>query len=241
MRSHRAPVAVEPAQVEEPLRSYFPAPHGAAVVAAWLFGSHGEKRAHLESDVDVGVLLDRRLLPTAAQRFDLRLRLTSDLIHALGRNEVDLVVLNDAPAVPGPQDPAHRHRALLQRSRPESRLPPRRSDPGCGPRAVPRAVPADDARRTRQMTFLVERLSELNKHLDSQTSATPVREGEPLDGRESDSRGLPHGDAVPSRRRRRPTRRFPAGGVRRRGDGTHPQPGRPDRARRGRHRRLDTS
>ena len=97
MGSHRAPVAVEPGQVEARLRSYFPAPHYAAVVAAWLFGSHGEKRAHRESDVDVGVMLDRRLLPTAAQRFDLRLRLTSDLIHALGRNEVDLIVLNDAP------------------------------------------------------------------------------------------------------------------------------------------------
>ena len=97
MGSHRAPVAVEPGQVEERLRSYFPASHYAAVVSAWLFGSHGEKRAHRESDVDVGVLLDRRLAPTAAQRFDLRLRLTSDLIHALGMNEVDLVVLNDAP------------------------------------------------------------------------------------------------------------------------------------------------
>ena len=31
------------------------------------------------------------------QRFELRVRLTSDLIHALGNNNVDLVILNDAP------------------------------------------------------------------------------------------------------------------------------------------------
>lgn len=84
-------------QIAERLRDHFRGARYAAVVAVWLFGSHGESRAHRDSDVDVGVLLDRDVVPTGQQRFDLRVRLTSDLIHALGNNDVDLVVLNDTP------------------------------------------------------------------------------------------------------------------------------------------------
>ena len=68
---------------------------GDQVISAFLFGSRVEGREHRESDVDVAVLLrpelDRR------QRFETRVRLTSELIAALHCNEVDLVVLNDAP------------------------------------------------------------------------------------------------------------------------------------------------
>lgn len=85
------------AQTAQRLRDHFRDARYPAVVTVWLFGSHGESRAHSESDVDVGVLLDRRQLPGASQRFDVRVRLTSDLIHALGNNDVDLLVLNDAP------------------------------------------------------------------------------------------------------------------------------------------------
>ncbi len=97
MGSHRARTAVASAQTAQRLRDHFRDTREPAVVTAWLFGSHGESRAHAESDVDVGVLLDRRLVPGASQRFDLRVRLPSALIHALGNNDVDLVVLNDAP------------------------------------------------------------------------------------------------------------------------------------------------
>jgi predicted nucleotidyltransferase len=68
--------------------------HG--LVSAYLFGSMAAGRAHRESDVDVGVLLDRREFPSAGERFDARLRLIGDLQSAVGR-EVDLVILNDAP------------------------------------------------------------------------------------------------------------------------------------------------
>jgi predicted nucleotidyltransferase len=71
------------------------------VVAAFLFGSHAEGRAHRESDVDVGVLLDRKLCPEAGDRFERRVRLTSELIDALHENDVDLVILNDAPPLLG--------------------------------------------------------------------------------------------------------------------------------------------
>ncbi|MDH3525133.1 MAG: nucleotidyltransferase domain-containing protein [Acidobacteriota bacterium] len=68
---------------------------GADVVSAFLFGSRIEGRAHRESDVDAAVLLDPMLGPR--QRFEARLRLSAELIAALHCNDIDLVVLNDAP------------------------------------------------------------------------------------------------------------------------------------------------
>jgi predicted nucleotidyltransferase len=67
------------------------------VVVAYLYGSHAEGRAHRESDVDVAVLLDRARCPTADDRFRARLEIGAELIAVLHCNEVDLVVLNDAP------------------------------------------------------------------------------------------------------------------------------------------------
>ena len=65
------------------------------VVSAYLFGSEAQGRAHRESDVDVAVLLSRTVYPLAADRFEVRLRLTGQLQAAV-RREVDLVILNDA-------------------------------------------------------------------------------------------------------------------------------------------------
>jgi predicted nucleotidyltransferase len=67
------------------------------VIVAYLYGSRAARRAHRESDVDIGVLLDRERLRTRAERFDMRVQLTSSLIAALHFNEIDVVVLNDAP------------------------------------------------------------------------------------------------------------------------------------------------
>jgi predicted nucleotidyltransferase len=67
------------------------------VVLAYLFGSHSEGRAHRESDVDIGVLLDRDLFVTQRERFEARLSLIGQLGSLLERNDVDLVILNDAP------------------------------------------------------------------------------------------------------------------------------------------------
>ena len=77
------------------LASYFADKPG--VQAAWLFGSHSEGRSHRESDVDVAVLLEHGGHPDARARFEARVAMTADLIALLHRNEVDLVVLNDAP------------------------------------------------------------------------------------------------------------------------------------------------
>ena len=67
------------------------------VVAAFLFGSHARGTAQRDSDVDVAVLFDRRRFPDRRARFAARLQLTGWVISETHCNEVDLVVLNDAP------------------------------------------------------------------------------------------------------------------------------------------------
>lgn len=66
------------------------------VISMYLFGSVAEGREHRESDIDVGVLLDRALYPTERARFEARLLLGTRLSDAAGR-QADVVVLNDAP------------------------------------------------------------------------------------------------------------------------------------------------
>jgi predicted nucleotidyltransferase len=76
-----------------------------AVVSAYLFGSVAEGRAHVESDIDIGVLLPRvghDGMPTSDRsRFEDRIHLTSWLIGELHHNDMDVVVLNDAPPLLG--------------------------------------------------------------------------------------------------------------------------------------------
>jgi predicted nucleotidyltransferase len=67
------------------------------VLAAYLFGSHAEDRAHAESDVDVGVLLDVSRLRSERERFDRRLELMFELAEAVPGRTLDLIILNDVP------------------------------------------------------------------------------------------------------------------------------------------------
>ena len=67
------------------------------VVSIYVFGSVVAGRVHRESDVDLGVLLNRQVHPTTRARFDVRLRLFAALATALGTDRLDLVMLNDAP------------------------------------------------------------------------------------------------------------------------------------------------
>jgi len=83
------------------LSGYFESHPDLGVASVYLFGSHAEGRAHRESDVDVGVLLDWDRHPAPRDRFEMRVRLGSDLISATSCNEVDVVVLNDAPPLLG--------------------------------------------------------------------------------------------------------------------------------------------
>lgn len=81
--------------IEHELSRYFAASAPPGVVGAWLFGSRAAGRGHRESDVDIAVLADFAVHPDRESRGELRVRLGSELIAALGHNAVDVVVLND--------------------------------------------------------------------------------------------------------------------------------------------------
>lgn len=70
------------------------------LVSVYVFGSVAEGRAHRESDLDVGVLLDRRFHPDEKSRFDQRLLLSTALSRMEGP-AADIVILNDAPPLLG--------------------------------------------------------------------------------------------------------------------------------------------
>lgn len=65
------------------------------VLEAYLFGSQTTGRAQAHSDVDVAVYVDERR--AVASVYGYAADLGSALIAALGRNDVDVVVLNHAP------------------------------------------------------------------------------------------------------------------------------------------------
>jgi len=85
----------------EILARYFSRNRPSGLISAYLFGSYAAGRAHRESDVDVGVLLDRAAHPTSRMRFDQRVALSSQPISAFGTNDVDIVILNDCPPTLG--------------------------------------------------------------------------------------------------------------------------------------------
>ncbi len=83
------------------LAEFFTARFERGVTAVYLFGSHAAGRAHRESDIDVGVLLEWDHYQDAKARFAARVQLTAELISALSCNDVDVVILNDAPPLFG--------------------------------------------------------------------------------------------------------------------------------------------
>jgi predicted nucleotidyltransferase len=69
--------------------------HG--VLLAYLFGSQAEGRITPQSDIDLAVLLPRSL--TAEQRFRTQVALIGDCIQLFHRNDVDVIILNEANPV----------------------------------------------------------------------------------------------------------------------------------------------
>ena len=65
------------------------------ILEAYLFGSRARGDAHGQSDVDVAVCIDKLLADEG--RWGYRAELTTVLMDALGTNDVDVVVLNEAP------------------------------------------------------------------------------------------------------------------------------------------------
>ena len=75
------------------------------IQAAYVFGSVASGRARADSDVDVAVLIDRRVPPGRILKY--RLKLMADLGTALHRSDVEVVILNEA-------SPLLAHRVLSQ-------------------------------------------------------------------------------------------------------------------------------
>ena len=96
-----AETATPSPDVRRRLEEVFDRERVAGIVSAYLFGSHAEGRTHRESDVDVGILFDRATVPSVTDRSAARVTLGSWLVGALSHNEVDVVVLNDAPPLLG--------------------------------------------------------------------------------------------------------------------------------------------
>jgi predicted nucleotidyltransferase len=65
------------------------------VVLAYLFGSHARGQAWARSDVDVAVLLENR--PADSHCLDTRLEVIGGLMEILHTDDVDVVILNQAP------------------------------------------------------------------------------------------------------------------------------------------------
>jgi predicted nucleotidyltransferase len=78
------------------------------VILAYLFGSHAEGRIHQGSDIDVAVLLEEGL--SWQERGRWQIKLIGRLIDVFQADEVDLLILNDAP-------PFLRHRVIRPRRR----------------------------------------------------------------------------------------------------------------------------
>lgn len=80
-------------QYADALEQYFASLDG--VMLAYLFGSHARGRAWAHSDVDVAVLLEGR--PDDDRCFDMRLEVIGGLMDVLHTNDVDVLILNQAP------------------------------------------------------------------------------------------------------------------------------------------------
>ena len=65
------------------------------ILEAYLFGSYARGEAMPHSDIDIAVYVDRERLPPAPWGY--AAEITTDLMAGLGRNDIDVVVLNDAP------------------------------------------------------------------------------------------------------------------------------------------------
>jgi len=75
------------------LENYFASLEG--VVLAYLFVSHARGRVWAQSDVDVAVLLEGR--PDDDRCFDMRLEVIGGLMGILHTDDVDVLILNQAP------------------------------------------------------------------------------------------------------------------------------------------------
>lgn len=162
-------VSSDPAKT---LRSYLERGAPKGVLSLYLYADGGDVGSQRDSDLDVAVLLDPEEFPDRKSRSQLRLTLTSDLIHALRDNHVDLVILNDAPPTLGKKivtgwprifcaDPETDHAFVrdVQLQAADMELFPARG--------------SQSLFEIRPKPFLQDRLEDLRRHLDHLYSLQP--------------------------------------------------------------------
>jgi predicted nucleotidyltransferase len=84
-------------ETETALALFFQRELRKGLIAVYLFGSRRLGLEHRESDADVAVLLDPQHFSNLQDRFEERLQLSTALISVLHLNDVDVLILNDAP------------------------------------------------------------------------------------------------------------------------------------------------
>lgn len=78
---------------EKELKKYFS--NKDSIILAYLFGSTVRGDTGRLSDIDIGVLLDENI--SKKDRFDMELKIISEIAILINKNKIDLVVLNETP------------------------------------------------------------------------------------------------------------------------------------------------
>ena len=84
------------------------------VLAGYIFGSVASGRTRANSDIDIAVLIDGKVIRKDPLQY--RLSLMADVGSALKRNDVDVVLMNEAPP-PLAQNIIAKGRLIFERSR----------------------------------------------------------------------------------------------------------------------------
>lgn len=77
------------------------------VLFAYLFGSYASGKQNKLSDIDIALYIDEGVVHEKEYRYGYKAYILSELMSVLHKNEVDLVILNEAPAL-------LRHRAIYR-------------------------------------------------------------------------------------------------------------------------------
>jgi predicted nucleotidyltransferase len=67
------------------------------IILVYLFGSQATGRTGPLSDIDLAFLVDKTITGQSAYPYGYQAHLTSDMISLLGSNNVDVIILNNAP------------------------------------------------------------------------------------------------------------------------------------------------
>lgn len=89
----RAVTAAESAGIVEGTRRFFRTRRPVGVASGYVFGSRARGDAHRESDLNVGVVFDREVLPDPDARSTESIDLASELIGAVHLNDVQVISL----------------------------------------------------------------------------------------------------------------------------------------------------